>query len=60
MIIHCTEDRTIPIWHAEKLLEAAPYAESWMVNGCEHAEIYRDHGQEYEDRLISFLNEHLK
>ena len=45
---------------AEELLEAAPQAESWIVSGCEHAEIYRDHRQEYEERLTSFLRKNLK
>ena len=55
LIIHCATDEDVPPWHAEQLMEAVPHAESWVTGGCEHAEIYRDHPHEYEDRLISFL-----
>jgi pimeloyl-ACP methyl ester carboxylesterase len=60
MIIHCTQDEVVPLRQAEELLKAVPQAESWVVSGCEHAEIYCDHRQDYEERLTTFLRKYLK
>jgi fermentation-respiration switch protein FrsA (DUF1100 family) len=60
LIIHCAEDTTFPIWHAEQLHEAAPHAETWFTDGCAHAEIYRDHPDEYERIVINFFDANLR
>jgi pimeloyl-ACP methyl ester carboxylesterase len=60
LIIHCVEDIEVPVWHAEELKKAAPLAQHWYVSECEHAEIYRDHPQDYENELLSFFKENLK
>ena len=55
-IIHCQEDTLVNMWHPEQLKNAIPEAETWYVNDCEHAEIYRDYPEEYRERLIGFLD----
>lgn len=60
LLIHCKGDKAIPIWHAEMLKKAAPYAETWFVNGSEHAEIYRDYPGKYEEKLIAFFKQYLR
>ena len=59
MIIHCSIDEDVPLWHAEQLMQAVPDAETWVMGECEHADIYRDYPQEYERLVIGFFDEHL-
>jgi dipeptidyl aminopeptidase/acylaminoacyl peptidase len=59
LIIHCTEDDMFDMSHPEALLEAAPHAEKWIMNSCDHAELYRDYPQEYSQRVITFFDENL-
>jgi dipeptidyl aminopeptidase/acylaminoacyl peptidase len=60
LIIHCSTDDTVPLIHAEQLLQVAPQAESWIVTGsCEHGELHRDYPEEYSQRVIDFFNENL-
>lgn len=60
LIVHCTIDEEVDISHARALKDALPYAESWFVDDCEHAEIYRDYPRVYEERVISFIDANLK
>jgi fermentation-respiration switch protein FrsA (DUF1100 family) len=57
LIVHCTTDEDVDFSHAESLKAAMPYAETWFVDGCEHAEVYRDFPAEYEQRVIGFIDE---
>jgi dipeptidyl aminopeptidase/acylaminoacyl peptidase len=59
LVIHCTEDDTVNINQSEILLEAAPHAESWIQDNCEHGELHRDYPEEYCDRVIAFFDENL-
>jgi dipeptidyl aminopeptidase/acylaminoacyl peptidase len=59
LIIHCTEDKLVPLSQAEELLQAAPQAESWIMNNCDHAELYRDYPVEYSQKVIEFFNNNL-
>jgi len=59
MIIHCSVDEDVRFWHAEQLMEAVPDAETWVMDACEHADIYRDYPEEYEERVIPFFEENL-
>lgn len=60
LILHCTTDIDVDISHAEQLAEAVPHAETWYIEGCDHAEVYRDFPQEYEEHVITFFEENLK
>ena len=60
LIVHCTTDEDVDISHAEALKEALPSAHTWYVEGCEHAEIYRDFPREYEEHVVTFIDENLK
>ncbi|MGD8457398.1 MAG: alpha/beta hydrolase [Anaerolineales bacterium] len=60
LILHCTTDEDVDISHAYQLIEAAPQAETWIIEGCDHAEVYRDFPTEYEDHVITFFQENLK
>ena len=56
LIVHCTTDVDVSISHAEALKQALPSAETWFIDGCEHAEIYRDLPEEYEERVVGFID----
>ena len=58
-IIHCKVDKDVPVSQAEALSAALPYAQTWYVDGCDHAEIYRDYPQEYEACVIPFIDDNL-
>jgi fermentation-respiration switch protein FrsA (DUF1100 family) len=60
LILHCTTDEDVDISQAYDLKEAAPQAELWIVEGCDHAEVYRDFPEEYEAHVIPFFQENLK
>jgi pimeloyl-ACP methyl ester carboxylesterase len=40
LIIHCRTDETIPLLHAQRLHEAAPSSELWVIPQCLHSEAY--------------------
>ena len=60
LILHCKFDQTADISHAAHLAEVVPHAKLVAINGCEHAEIYRDRPQEYLDVLLFFLNQNYR
>lgn len=59
LIIHCTEDDTVSLENAQELLQAAPHAESWIMDNCEHAELHRDYPELYQNKVITFFDENL-
>jgi pimeloyl-ACP methyl ester carboxylesterase len=59
LVIHCTEDNIININQSNILLQAAPHAESWIMDNCDHAELHRDYPEEYQERVIAFFDENL-
>lgn len=60
LILHCTSDELVPMWHPQTLLEAAPYAQTAYFDDCNHAEIYRDYPEEYEALVIPFFDQNLE
>jgi fermentation-respiration switch protein FrsA (DUF1100 family) len=59
MIIHCTTDTLVPFSQAEELIAAAPFAHTWIVDGCDHAKLILSDFQPYCDQVIGFFDEHL-
>jgi pimeloyl-ACP methyl ester carboxylesterase len=59
LLIHGSSDRTIPSSHSEKLKEAFPHAELWLVPGADHGQTSGAAGKEYERRVGLFFNKHL-
>jgi fermentation-respiration switch protein FrsA (DUF1100 family) len=59
LILHCTTDVDVDISQAYELKEAAPQAELWIIEGCDHAEVYRDLPEDYEAHVITFFQENL-
>lgn len=59
LIIHCTEDEMVPVSHMTELQAAAPHAETWVMDNCDHAELHRDYPAAYCDRVISFFDDNL-
>jgi len=56
LLICGTRDRTIPCRHAEQIYRAATAPkEVWVVDGAQHASALGHAPQEYEDRVIGFL-----
>ena len=60
LIIHCRTDELMSMWHPQTLIEAVPSAKSSFFDACEHAEIYREYPNEYQDLVVAFLNENLE
>lgn len=59
LIMHCSEDDTVPLSHQTDLAQAAPQAETWTVDNCGHAALYRDYPDEYAALVIAFFDENL-
>jgi len=60
LLIQCTADSVIPVEHFRLLRQAAPWAETWLVEGCRHADIYEYVPHEYSQRLIAFFKASLQ
>jgi len=60
LIIHCRTDQTIPLQHAERLHQAAPSSELWVIPECLHSEAYNADHQAYEETVSQFFNANLK
>jgi fermentation-respiration switch protein FrsA (DUF1100 family) len=60
LIIHCNTDESIPLRHAERLHQAAPWAELWVIPDCLHSEAYNADQQAYEEKVSQFFEENLK
>jgi pimeloyl-ACP methyl ester carboxylesterase len=60
MIIHCKTDAYIPVEHAQRLSEAAPGAEVWLLEVCDHARTYNTEKEAYESKVSRFFSENLK
>jgi len=59
LLVHGTDDRTIPPEHGHRLAEAAgPDAELWLVEGRAHGAAHVDPA--WRDRVGGFLAEHLQ
>ncbi|MFN2302339.1 MAG: alpha/beta hydrolase [Anaerolineales bacterium] len=55
LIMHCQVDKDVDVSHAHRLKESVPNAKLVLFDDCSHAEIYRDHPQEYLEVLLTFL-----
>ncbi len=61
LIIYGTTDRHTPVEESQRLIEAAAEPkESWAVQGAGHIDFHAYSRVEYEERVLSFLSEHLK
>lgn len=59
LIIHCTTDELIGMWHPQTLAKAVPSAETASFEACDHAEIFRDYPDEYKALMIPFFQDNL-
>lgn len=60
LLIHGTEDGTVPLEHARRIAEAGGEAvETWFVEGAGHDACHEDEPEEYERRVRAFLDENL-
>ena len=60
LMIHCQVDTDVPVEHFQRLQQAAPWAETWLVQECRHAEIYEFVPQEYNQKMVTFFTEGLQ
>jgi dipeptidyl aminopeptidase/acylaminoacyl peptidase len=59
LMINCQKDTYIPIEQFQALKQAAPWAQTWSVQECRHAEIYEFVPQEYNQKIVTFFTEGL-
>ena len=55
LMIHCQVDTDVPVEHFLRLQQAAPWAQTWLVQECRHADIYEFVPQEYSQKVIAFF-----
>lgn len=55
LMIHCQADSHIPLEQFQRLQQAAPWAQTWLVEECRHAEIYEFVPQEYSLKVVTFF-----
>jgi len=60
LIIHSTSDVLVPETNAEQLRAAAPFAETWIVTGPEHARSFNADPITYSKKVIDFFDKGLK
>jgi len=53
LIIHCTDDETVPFEHARRIKAACPEATLWKIEGYEHVGAYSH--PEYRQRILRFV-----
>jgi uncharacterized protein len=53
LIIHSTDDETVPFEHASRIKAACPEATLWKIDGYEHVGAYAH--PEYRQRILGFL-----
>ncbi len=58
-LIHCEKDTHIPNEQFQQLEQAAPWAQTWSVAECRHAEIYEFVPDEYNQKVVKFFTENL-
>jgi uncharacterized protein len=56
MIVHGEADRLVPIAHARLLAQAAPWADTWTVEGAEHNEAFENAPGLYTLRVLEFFD----
>lgn len=60
LVVHGIDDRSVPVHHAYRLLEAAgPGAESWLVPGVDHVGAYFADREGYVARVVRFFSDAL-
>ena len=58
LIIHGTDDPLFPLYHAQKMYEAAQEPkELWIIEGLGHASPVVDREEEYQARVVTFFEE---
>ncbi|RJO59171.1 alpha/beta fold hydrolase [Candidatus Parcubacteria bacterium] len=60
LIIHGTQDKTVPVWEAMKIHASAHGpAELMLVKGADHAGTYSVAGEKYVEKIVGFFRTHL-
>jgi len=60
LLMHGTADSLIPHQHSSKIFRHARQPKSlWLAKGSEHTAIFNQYPAEYEQRVLSFLQQHL-
>lgn len=60
LMIHCKLDTDVPVEHNQRLAQTVPWAETWVVEPCQHAEIYDDMPEAYANKVINFYERAIK
>lgn len=60
LIMHGTADKAVSVWQSQKLYEKAGQPkELWILEGAEHTALFNKAPEEYEQRVIGFLDRYL-
>lgn len=61
LLMHGTEDRAVAVWQSEALFQkAGDPKELWILEGAEHTGLVNRAPEEYERRVVGFLDRHLR
>jgi hypothetical protein len=58
-IIYSTSDDVIPVSQPQALVAAAPFAETWVVDGPRHGRVYFADPATYTAKVIAFFTKQL-
>ena len=60
LLVHGDADTQVPLANSERIKQAAPAAELWVVKGAGHGENWYRAGAAYETRVTAFFDRNLK
>ena len=60
LMIQSANDELVPVENVRQLQAAYPQAETWILNGPEHARSYNAFPEEYSQRVGAFFNKYLQ
>lgn len=60
LLMHGTEDQSVSLWQSQALFDAAKQPKSlWILEGAGHTTLYNHDPQQFEKKVLSFLEQHL-
>jgi fermentation-respiration switch protein FrsA (DUF1100 family) len=61
LLMHGTHDRAVAVWQSQALFDRAGQPKDiWILDGAEHTALFNLAPEEYERRVIGFLDRYLR